>query len=68
MGAKIIDGNAVAQLLRADYKRRIERLQEKTGITPGLALVLVGDNPAPAVYVNNKMRERLKPSLAASPR
>lgn len=54
--AKIIDGNAIAKGIRADYKLRVEKLQARAGIVPGLAVLLVGDNPASAVYVSNKIR------------
>lgn len=55
MTAKIIDGKAVSAKIRADLKTRVETLAAK-GIKPGLAVVMVGDNPASAVYVRNKMR------------
>lgn len=54
--AKIIDGNAIAKGIRADYKLRVEKLQARAGNVPGLAVLLVGDNPASAVYVSNKIR------------
>lgn len=54
--AKIIDGNAIAKWIRADYKLRVEKLQARAGFVPGLAVLLVGDNPASAVYVSNKIR------------
>lgn len=56
MVAKIIDGTAVSRVLRADYIPRIEALRKRTGIVPGLAVILVGDNPASALYVSNKIR------------
>ena len=56
MSAKIIDGKAVAQAIRAGFRPRIERLSEQAGVVPGLAVILVGDNAASAVYVNNKIR------------
>lgn len=56
MTAKIIDGKAVAQALRAQYRTRVDSLRTAAGVTPGLAVVLVGENPASAVYVNNKIR------------
>ncbi len=56
MTAKIIDGNAIAHALRATYVGRVGELRAKTGVEPGLAVILVGDNPASAVYVNNKVR------------
>jgi len=55
MTAQKIDGNALSQQLRADVTRRTMALKVK-GITPGLAVVLVGDNPASQVYVRNKVK------------
>ena len=54
MGAKIIDGNAVAAHVRGGLKQRVAALHAK-GITPGLAVVLVGNNPASEVYVRRKV-------------
>lgn len=56
MTAKIIDGKAVAQWIRAEFRTRVQRLQDERGRVPGLAVILVGDNPASAVYVRNKIR------------
>ncbi|HVO46297.1 MAG TPA: bifunctional methylenetetrahydrofolate dehydrogenase/methenyltetrahydrofolate cyclohydrolase FolD [Steroidobacteraceae bacterium] len=56
MTARMIDGRAAAALLRAEFIPRIERLRERTNVTPGLAVVLVGHNPASALYVSNKVR------------
>ncbi|MFB9126060.1 bifunctional methylenetetrahydrofolate dehydrogenase/methenyltetrahydrofolate cyclohydrolase FolD [Paraburkholderia dipogonis] len=53
--AKIIDGLAVSKALREEVLRRAAALREK-GITPGLAVILVGDDPASAVYVRNKVK------------
>jgi methylenetetrahydrofolate dehydrogenase (NADP+)/methenyltetrahydrofolate cyclohydrolase len=53
MPAKLIDGKAVSAQIREELKQRIAALQAK-GITPGLAVVLVGDNPASKVYVGMK--------------
>jgi methylenetetrahydrofolate dehydrogenase (NADP+)/methenyltetrahydrofolate cyclohydrolase len=55
MSAQLIDGNALSAHLRADVARRAATLQA-SGITPGLAVVLVGDNPASQVYVRNKVK------------
>lgn len=52
-GARIIDGNAIGTAMRAELAGEIAALQKK-GITPGLAVVLVGDNPASQVYVRMK--------------
>ena len=54
MTAQIIDGNALSRNLRQDVARRAAVLLAR-GITPGLAVVLVGDNPASQVYVRNKV-------------
>ncbi len=51
---KIIDGKAFAERLRADVAEGVRAFTEATGRKPGLAVVLVGDDPASAVYVRNK--------------
>lgn len=56
MAAKIIDGSAVARSIRQECRARIEILKAKWGVTPGLAVILVGQNPASALYVRNKIR------------
>lgn len=56
MTARVIDGRAAAKLLRAEFVPRIEQLRDRTNVTPGLAVLLVGDNPASAIYVSNKVR------------
>jgi methylenetetrahydrofolate dehydrogenase (NADP+)/methenyltetrahydrofolate cyclohydrolase len=56
MTARIIDGKAVAKKLRAEYKARIAQLVATHGLTPGLAVILVGHNPASQLYVSNKVR------------
>ncbi|HEY4366824.1 MAG TPA: bifunctional methylenetetrahydrofolate dehydrogenase/methenyltetrahydrofolate cyclohydrolase FolD [Steroidobacteraceae bacterium] len=55
MSAHIIDGKAIAQKLRAQYHERVEHLRTRFGVTPGLAVVLVGDNPASRSYVRGKI-------------
>ncbi len=55
MTATLIDGVAVSKVIRAEWKQRVELLKER-GVTPGLAVILVGDNPASQVYVRNKVR------------
>jgi methylenetetrahydrofolate dehydrogenase (NADP+)/methenyltetrahydrofolate cyclohydrolase len=54
--ATIIDGRALAARLRQRIAEAAERLREEHGITPGLAAVLVGNDPASQVYVRNKAR------------
>jgi methylenetetrahydrofolate dehydrogenase (NADP+)/methenyltetrahydrofolate cyclohydrolase len=55
LSAKIIDGHAVAASIRAECKERVAALAAR-GIQPGLAVILIGNNPASAVYVRNKVR------------
>jgi methylenetetrahydrofolate dehydrogenase (NADP+)/methenyltetrahydrofolate cyclohydrolase len=55
MTAQLIDGNALSRQLRANVSARVTALKAK-GITPGLAVILVGDNPASQVYVRNKVK------------
>ena len=52
-GAKLIDGGAVGRLVRQDVAREVARLKA-LGVTPGLSVVLVGEDPASAVYVRSK--------------
>lgn len=54
--ATIIDGNAIAAAVRAEVKERVAALKASRGIVPGLATVLVGDDPGSAVYVRNKRK------------
>src|SRR5579875_2453605 len=56
MTATIIDGKAIAQRVRAEVRDEIERLVSGGGRRPGLATVLVGDDPASAVYVRSKQK------------
>jgi methylenetetrahydrofolate dehydrogenase (NADP+)/methenyltetrahydrofolate cyclohydrolase len=55
MTAQLIDGNALSQQLRAQVAADTQALKAQ-GLTPGLAVVLVGDNPASQVYVRNKVK------------
>ena len=55
MTAQIIDGIALSKTLRLDVAQRAAALRAR-GVTPGLAVVLVGDNPASEVYVRNKVK------------
>jgi methylenetetrahydrofolate dehydrogenase (NADP+)/methenyltetrahydrofolate cyclohydrolase len=56
MTASIIDGRAAAQRVRDHVARDVERLVSETGRRPGLATILVGDDPASEIYVRNKRR------------
>ena len=56
MTAQIIDGKALSAQLRTEVAARAAALKAKTGVTPGLAVILVGDNQASQVYVRNKVK------------
>ena len=55
MTARIIDGKAIAQEVRAEWKLRADALKAR-GITPGLAVIIVGEDAASKVYVANKVK------------
>lgn len=54
--AKIIDGKAVAAKVREEISEKVKKLTETSGVTPGLAVIIVGENPASQVYVRNKKK------------
>jgi hypothetical protein len=54
MSAQIIDGRAFSERLRTRVAEHVGALGQKHGLTPGLAVVLVGEDPASTVYVRNK--------------
>ncbi len=56
MNAQLIDGKRIAAEVRAEVAEGVAEMKERLGLTPGLAVVLVGDDPASAVYVRNKQR------------
>ncbi|HUG60199.1 MAG TPA: bifunctional methylenetetrahydrofolate dehydrogenase/methenyltetrahydrofolate cyclohydrolase FolD [Methylomirabilota bacterium] len=56
MAAEVIDGFEVAAKLRATIAADAAALKARTGVVPGLAVVLVGNDPASAVYVRNKLK------------
>jgi methylenetetrahydrofolate dehydrogenase (NADP+)/methenyltetrahydrofolate cyclohydrolase len=56
MSASIIDGKAVAASVRSDCRERVANLKRRHSVTPGLAVIMVGDNPASAVYVRKKIQ------------
>ncbi len=51
----LIDGKAISAATRADIKAQVDKLRAQ-GVTPGLAVIIVGDDPASRVYVNNKKK------------
>ncbi len=65
MTAKIIDGKAAAERLRVTVADAVARLKHEHGLVPGLAVVLVGDDPASEVYVRNKARQTAEVGMAS---
>ena len=54
MAARILEGKVYAQKLKEDAGKKAAELREKYGMAPGLAVIIVGENPASQVYVRNK--------------
>ena len=63
MSARVIDGKAIAEALRAKVAARVAALKARHKATPGLAVVLVGDDPASRVYVANKARQTVEAGM-----
>ncbi len=62
---RLLDGKALAQKIQLELKAKIAQLEPKIGRPPGLAVLMVGDNPASAVYVRNKERSCQKVGIAS---
>lgn len=65
MSAKIIDGKAFAAGIREKVAGHVARIKAASGITPGLAVVLVGEDPASQVYVGSKKRQTVEAGMAS---
>ena len=63
MTAQIIDGKAFAASVREKVAGHVTRLKEENGITPGLAVVLVGEDPASQVYVRSKGKQTVEAGM-----
>lgn len=63
--ARIIDGKALAVEVRAQVAQRVAALLKSRGVTPGLAVVLVGEDPASSVYVRNKAKQTVAVGMAS---
>lgn len=63
--AHLIDGKALAARILTELQQRIQALQPEIGRPPGLAVLMVGDNPASAAYVRNKERACTKVGIAS---
>jgi hypothetical protein len=62
----ILDGTATAATIRAEVAARVQRLKAEKGVTPGLAAVLAGDNPASVTYVKMKRRACEKAGIVST--
>ena len=62
---KIIDGKEISRIIRAEQKKKVEILVENTGIVPGLAVILVGEDPASQSYVRSKRRACKKMGISS---
>jgi methylenetetrahydrofolate dehydrogenase (NADP+) / methenyltetrahydrofolate cyclohydrolase len=60
MSAQVIDGKEIAAKVRAEVAEEVARLQKEHGLKPGLAVVLVGEDPASKVYVANKAKQTVE--------
>ncbi len=65
MTATVIDGKAFAATVRAKVATHVERLKAEHGVTPGLAVVLVGEDPASQVYVRAKGKQTVEVGMAS---
>ena len=65
MGAQIIDGKAFAAQVRGQVAKHVAQLKAEHGITPGLAVVLVGEDPASQVYVRSKGKMTLEVGMTS---
>jgi methylenetetrahydrofolate dehydrogenase (NADP+)/methenyltetrahydrofolate cyclohydrolase len=63
MSARVIDGKRVAEALRGEVAARVAALETRHGVKPGLAVVLVGEDPASKVYVANKARQTVEAGM-----
>jgi methylenetetrahydrofolate dehydrogenase (NADP+)/methenyltetrahydrofolate cyclohydrolase len=63
--ASLLNGKALAQKIHLKLKETVDGLQPKIGRPPGLAVIMVGDNPASAVYVRNKEKACAKVGIAS---
>src|SRR3978361_1942838 len=63
MSAKTIDGKAIAAELRGKVGAEVKRLSTQHGVTPGLAVVLAGNNPASESYVGNKAKATVETGM-----
>lgn len=61
--ARVIDGKALAERVTSEVAEATRRLEAEHGVTPGLAVILVGEDPASEIYVGRKMRQAAKAGI-----
>lgn len=66
MPAQILDGLAISKVIREEVKAEVERFRSETGVTPHLAVVIVGEDPASKVYVNMKKKAALAAGMIST--
>ena len=65
MSLNVLDGKAISEDMKIEVSRGVETIKVEQGVVPGLAVVLVGDDPASAVYVRNKQRAAAEVGMLA---
>ena len=63
MTAKLLDGKAFAKTIRDKVAEHVTRIKNEVGVTPGLAVVLVGEDPASQVYVRSKGKQTVEAGM-----
>src|SRR6185503_13698241 len=65
MPARLLDGKAIADQIRAEVRPAVDAFAARAGRPPGLGIVLVGDDPASAIYVRSKLKSAGENGLRA---
>jgi len=66
MSAKILDGSATAKKIREEIKSEVEQIKASTGVTPHLAVIIVGEDPASVTYVSMKKKACLAAGMTST--
>ena len=65
MAARVLDGTRIANEIREEVRPAVQAFTQRVGRPPGLGIVLVGDDPASAIYVRNKLKSAGESGLRA---
>ncbi len=65
LSSKVLDGKAISEEVKSEVAKGVEAIKAEHGVVPGLAVVLVGNDPASAVYVRNKQRAATEVGMLA---